>query len=88
MLGWADGTAGLTAAADVVVNNAGGVTAHEALACGCTLVMFRPIRGQGRESAAALARTGVARCCADPEELTRVLGVFARDPAILAEAER
>lgn len=88
VLGWVDDTASLIAAADVVVNNAGGVTAQEALACGRALVMFRPIPGHGRDSAAALARAGVATCCANSKELTRVLGAFARDPAALAAAQR
>ena len=88
VLGWVEDTAGLTAVADVVVNNAGGVTAQEALACGRALVMFRPIPGHGRDSAAALARAGVATCCSDPEELTSVLGSFARDPGALAQAQR
>ena len=88
VLGWVGDPAGLTAVADVV-NNAGGVTAQEALACGRALVMFRPIPGHGRDSAAALARAGVATCCADwDERLTRVLRAFAHDPAALAQAQR
>ncbi|WP_169510941.1 MGDG synthase family glycosyltransferase [Actinomycetospora chiangmaiensis] len=87
VLGWVDEPAALTAVADVVVNNSGGVTAQEALACGRPLVMFRPLAGHGRDSAAVLARSGVAECCASPRCLTRVLRSLARDPAVSAAAQ-
>lgn len=88
VLGWVEDTAALTAAADVVVNNSGGVTAQEALACGRALVMFQPLAGHGRDCAAILARAGVAEYCADRDGLTRVLRAFARNPAALIDAQR
>ena len=63
VLGWVEDTAGLTAAADVGVNNAGGVTAQEALARGRALPMSsgaspraRPPRKSGAVSSATSAR--------------------------------
>ena len=88
VLGWVEDTAGLTAAVDVVVNNAGGVTAQEALARGRALVMFRPLAGHGRDSALALARAGVAERCRNHRELTHLLRAYARDPARLDAAQR
>lgn len=88
VLGWVDDPSGVTALADVVVNNAGGVTAQEALACGRPLVMFRPLAGHGRDSAGVLAGAGVAERCEDAAALTRALRSLARDPAASASARQ
>ncbi len=63
VLGWVDDMAALTAAADVVVTNAAGASALEALACARPLLTFRPIAGHGRANAALLERAGVAPVC-------------------------
>ncbi len=57
---WTDDVPGLLAAADVVVDNAGGTTCWEALAAGRPVVVHRPIGGHGRLNAAALADAGLA----------------------------
>ncbi|MDQ3763689.1 MAG: hypothetical protein M3460_19330 [Actinomycetota bacterium] len=87
VLGWVDGMATLMAAVDVVVNNAGGVTAIEALSCGRALVMFRPIAGHGRASAAAMAAAGLAVVCIRRRRLTRLLAQWINEPVLLRAAQ-
>jgi UDP-N-acetylglucosamine:LPS N-acetylglucosamine transferase len=86
-LGWVDDMAELFAACDVVVNNAGGATAAEALACGRALVMFRPIAGHGRACARMLSEVGLAPTCTDRRELTGLLASWAGDPEALRCAQ-
>jgi UDP-N-acetylglucosamine:LPS N-acetylglucosamine transferase len=57
------------AAADVLVDNAGGQTCFEAFACGTPAVLFRPLPGHGRINAEALAATGMARFARNPDQL-------------------
>jgi UDP-N-acetylglucosamine:LPS N-acetylglucosamine transferase len=84
--GWVDDVPTLLAAADVVVNNSGGATAQEALACGRTLVLYQPLPGHGRDSARLLGRAGLARTCRRPRDLTRLLRGWLADPADLRAA--
>jgi UDP-N-acetylglucosamine:LPS N-acetylglucosamine transferase len=49
------------AAADVVLDNAGGLTCWESLAVGTPVVLFRALPGHGRFNAAALDACGLAR---------------------------
>ena len=84
--GWVDDVPTLLAAADVVVNNSGGATAQEALACGRTLVIYQPLPGHGRDSAGLLEAAGLARTCRRPRALTRLLRRWVADPAALSAA--
>ncbi|NMO92129.1 MGDG synthase family glycosyltransferase [Actinomycetospora sp. TBRC 11914] len=84
--GWVDDVPTLLAAADVVVNNSGGATAQEALACGRTLVIHQPLPGHGRDSARLLGAAGLARTCRRPRQLTALLRSWIADPAALAAA--
>jgi processive 1,2-diacylglycerol beta-glucosyltransferase len=59
IMGWVDDMARLMVAADVVLENAGGLTAMEALALGVPVVSFHPIPGHGRANVAVMARTGL-----------------------------
>jgi UDP-N-acetylglucosamine:LPS N-acetylglucosamine transferase len=69
VFGWVDYLDRLIGAADVVVENAGGLTAMEALAAGTPVISFRPIPGHGKENVAVMSRSGIS-CLADtPEEL-------------------
>ncbi len=86
-LGWIDDMPTLTAAADVVVSNAGGATALEGLACGRTVVMFEPIAGHGRGNAEVMARAGLAELCPEQDDLAATLHRLATDPARLHEIE-
>lgn len=62
---WTTDVVGLLAAADVVVDNAGGTTCWEALAMGKPTIVYRPIAGHGRINAVVLERTGLAACATD-----------------------
>jgi len=80
VLGWTDAMPQLTRAADVVVTNAGGATALEALASGRPVVMFRPIAGHGRANADAMAAAGVAVVCRTAGELADEVGRLLDEP--------
>lgn len=70
--GWVDDMACLMAASDVVLENAGGLMAMEAMAIGTPVVSFQPIPGHGRENVARMDEAGVS--------------VYARSEAQLLEA--
>jgi UDP-N-acetylglucosamine:LPS N-acetylglucosamine transferase len=72
-LGWVDDMASLMAAADVVLDNAAGSTAKEALAVGCPVVTFRPLPGHGRHDAMMMAKAGLTSVTDDPAELAHLL---------------
>ena len=59
-LGWTDGMHELMSAADVLVQNAGGLSCMEAFAVGLPVVTFRPLAGHGRVNAARMHAAGVA----------------------------
>jgi UDP-N-acetylglucosamine:LPS N-acetylglucosamine transferase len=67
--GWVRDMAGLLQAVDVLVENAGGLTAMEAMACGVPVLTYRPIPGHGTANAAAMARAGVSRWVRSPAGL-------------------
>jgi diacylglycerol O-acyltransferase / wax synthase len=87
-LGWTNQMPALTAAADVVVTNAGGATALEAVACGRAVLMFEPIAGHGKANAALMAAAGLATLCAGPAELTSTLRGLLEQPGQLAAAQQ
>ncbi|MGW5672528.1 MGDG synthase family glycosyltransferase [Micromonospora sp. NPDC003776] len=76
VFGWVDDMATLMRAVDVVVENAGGLTCQEALACGVPVVTYRPIPGHGRANASVLARSGLTRWASGPDQLGRVLAAL------------
>ncbi|PKW17501.1 wax ester/triacylglycerol synthase domain-containing protein [Saccharopolyspora spinosa] len=86
-LGWVVDMPGLTATADVVVTNAGGATALEALACGRAVVMFEPIAGHGRANAELMADAELAELCLRESDLTGTLRRWAAEPDELAQRE-
>ncbi|MFI5895007.1 glycosyltransferase [Actinoplanes sp. NPDC051513] len=59
-LGWVDDMPSLLHAADVVVQNAGGLTSMEALASNVPLISYRCLPGHGVANAAALERLALA----------------------------
>jgi UDP-N-acetylglucosamine:LPS N-acetylglucosamine transferase len=71
-LGWVEDMPRLMAAADVLVENAGGLTALEAAAARLPVVTYAPIPGHGRANAAGMAAAGVT--------------VLARDAGALRDA--
>ena len=60
VLGWTDEMPTLMAAADVLVQNAGGLTCMEAFAAGLPVVSFEPIAGHGKDNAEQMHKAGVA----------------------------
>jgi UDP-N-acetylglucosamine:LPS N-acetylglucosamine transferase len=72
VVGWTDDMPSLMAACDALVENAGGLTAFEAMRAGLPVITYEPIPGHGRENAEAMSSAGVARVADDGEQL-RVL---------------
>jgi len=77
-LGWTDRMPELLAAADVVVENAGGLTSLEAFAAGVPIVTFRPIPGHGRDNARAMAAAGVTSHPGDEDGLLEAIDRLTR----------
>src|SRR6185436_7000707 len=73
ILGWRDDKPGLRAACDVMVENAGGLTANEAFAVGLPVVTFLPIAGHGKDNAEGMAELGCTKYARTPEELREAL---------------
>ncbi|MCU1463270.1 MAG: Monogalactosyldiacylglycerol synthase [Acidimicrobiales bacterium] len=73
VIGWTDEMPQLMAAADVLVQNAGGLTCMEAFAAGLPVVSYNPIPGHGRENAIDMDREGVAIYATSADELAPAL---------------
>ncbi|MFF4500429.1 glycosyltransferase [Streptomyces sp. NPDC001401] len=58
--GWTEDMPCLMHACDILVQNAGGLTSLEALACGLPVASYRCIPGHGQTNAAALEEAGLA----------------------------
>jgi processive 1,2-diacylglycerol beta-glucosyltransferase len=69
VLGWTSEMPALMSACDALVENAGGLTALEALRAGLPVVSFDPIPGHGRENAAAMSSAGVSAWAKDEKDL-------------------
>lgn len=87
-LGWTDDMPGYVAAADVVVTNAGGATALEAVAAERTVLMYQPIAGQGRANAELMRESGLALLCHTPEELAITTARLCAQPSRRTTVER
>jgi UDP-N-acetylglucosamine:LPS N-acetylglucosamine transferase len=72
-LGWVDDMPSLMHAADVLVQNAGGITVLEAVASGIPVITYRSIPGHGLTNAAALDKAGVAPWARTHAELAPLL---------------
>ncbi|WAX58053.1 hypothetical protein M6B22_04605 [Jatrophihabitans cynanchi] len=70
---WTPQLAQYLAAADLLVDNAGGQTCWEALACGVPVVCCHPLPGHGRVNAAELRSLGLIRCVDRVAELPSAL---------------
>lgn len=73
VLGWVEDMPSLLRAADLVVTNAGGATALEAVATGRPIVMYRPIAAHGAANAALLSAVSLAHICRKPAALTALV---------------
>jgi UDP-N-acetylglucosamine:LPS N-acetylglucosamine transferase len=81
VLGWTDEMSGVVAAADVVVENAGGLSAFEAMASGVPVVTYAPIPGHGRDNAIAMEEAGITEQPTDPVALAAAIDRLARPGA-------
>ena len=61
------------AAAEVIIDNAGGLTCWEAMACHVPVLLFRPLAGHGTDDARTLAAAGLAQLVSSPEALVPVI---------------
>jgi processive 1,2-diacylglycerol beta-glucosyltransferase len=68
-LGWRTDVHELLHVADVLVQNAGGLSLTEALVAGLPAISYRPIPGHGRANAAVLDAAGIAPWAHTPEQL-------------------
>jgi UDP-N-acetylglucosamine:LPS N-acetylglucosamine transferase len=73
VLGWTEDMPVLMAAADALVENAGGLSAMEAFAAGLPVISFQPIAGHGKDNARYMAISGVSRYAHDAAELADAL---------------
>lgn len=73
VLGWTDDMPGLMAAADALVENAGGLSAMEAFAAEVPVITFHPIAGHGKDNARFMDDSGVSRYAHDDAELASAL---------------
>lgn len=88
VVGWTDDMPAWVTASDVIVANAGGATALEALACAVPLIMFEPIAGHGRANAALMTSAGLALSPSSPSELTEAVRRLATDPVARADLDQ
>jgi processive 1,2-diacylglycerol beta-glucosyltransferase len=73
VLGWTEEMPALMAAADALVENAGGLSAMEAFASGLPVISYQSIAGHGKDNARYMAVAGVSRYAHDQGELAAAL---------------
>ncbi|MGF3199117.1 MGDG synthase family glycosyltransferase [Streptomyces diastaticus] len=73
-LGWTDDMPGLMASARLLVDNAAGQTAAQALAAGVPVVTWRPLPGHGLAGARSMAAAGLTTYARDRGELLAAVG--------------
>lgn len=78
-LGWTDQLPRYLAAADVLVENAGGLTAMEACAAGVPVVSYRPIPGHGRDNVHAMVRADISTAPVGVVDLVKAVAELAND---------
>jgi UDP-N-acetylglucosamine:LPS N-acetylglucosamine transferase len=78
VFGWIDDMPELIRACDVVVQNAGGLTTSEALACGLPVITYRCLPGHGRSNAWVLDQEGMVPWIRRSEDLPAALAAPVR----------
>jgi UDP-N-acetylglucosamine:LPS N-acetylglucosamine transferase len=76
-LGWRDDLPAVMRACDVLVENAAGQTAMEALAVGLPVVTDRPLAGHGRDGARRMAELGLSSFAAGDAQLGQLIDELA-----------
>ncbi|HET7385443.1 MAG TPA: WS/DGAT domain-containing protein [Nocardioidaceae bacterium] len=79
--GWVDDMSALLNAADLVVTNAGGATALEAMVVGTPVVSAVPIAAHGAANTDLMAVSGAGELCVDLDGLRQLVSAHARDYA-------
>lgn len=82
-MGWTDQMPRYVQAADLVLSNAGGATALEALATGRPLLMSQPIAAHGKANADLMVVAGLAELCTTTEALENYVRAAVRDATVL-----
>lgn len=81
VVGWVDDMWRYMAAADVLVENAGGLTAMEATACELPVVSFRPIPGHGVRDVMAMEKAEVSTYARSERDLRIALDTLVKHGA-------
>ncbi len=79
VIGWTNEMHRLMGAVDVVVQNAGGLTALEAFASGVPVVSYRPIAGHGKDNTRRMHLSGVTVFARNEDELENAILYAAKD---------
>lgn len=87
-LGWVGDMAGMLATADVVVDNAAGSTAKEALSLGRPVVTYRPLPGHGRHDARMMEEVGLTEVVDEPVALCVALERLSAPEVVRERVER
>ncbi|MEU6111166.1 galactosyldiacylglycerol synthase [Streptomyces albidoflavus] len=88
-LGWTDDMTGLMGAARLLVDNAAGQTAAQALAAGVPVLAWRPLPGHGRDGARSMAAAGLSTYAHDTDDLLAAVRRLLRPgPARTGQVER
>jgi hypothetical protein len=83
VFGWVDDMPVLVRAADLVITNAGGATALEALATATPVVSADPIAAHGAANADVITVAGLGELCSDLDRLKELVATAAKNPATL-----
>jgi UDP-N-acetylglucosamine:LPS N-acetylglucosamine transferase len=73
VIGWTDDMPELMGAADVIIENAGGLSAMEAFASGLPVITYRPIAGHGKANAQSMEAGSVTLYARNDAELETAL---------------
>ncbi|MDA8196637.1 MAG: glycosyltransferase [Actinomycetota bacterium] len=82
VVGWTDRMPELMAACDVVIQNAGGLTANEAFAAGVPVISYNPIKGHGLRNVIEMEAAGVSLWAKNRNELIETIHELARNPEL------
>ncbi|KJF17764.1 MGDG synthase family glycosyltransferase [Acidithrix ferrooxidans] len=82
VIGWTDRMADLMRACDVVIQNAGGLTALEAFAAGVPVVSYNPIKGHGLRNVIEMEASGVSLWAKSPKELIETVHELTANPEL------